>query len=279
MRFSLPALPELSPTPRAGAGRRAAAACALGALLLLAAAVPAGAAEPLFARCDTDSGSILLVLRPELAPHHVANFAHLARKGFYDGGYFHRVIPGFMIQGGDPNTRNAERGDDGMGGPTWADVLTKEELAVVDAARPLRAAGADTSAAARKKVAAADGLLAKKGYVWLHPQSAFLKSEFSPTERHVRGTLSMARTNNPNTAGSQFFICVDEAPYLDKQYTIFGRVVSGLPVVDRIVNAERDGRDNPLRPFHIRKMTIVSGTAGLTAAERAAWGGADKTGG
>ncbi len=276
MRVFQPTLPEPSPALRTRAGRAALTACVLA---LLAAVAPAVAAEPLFARCDTDSGSILLVLQPEQAPHHVANFTHLARKGFYDGCYFHRVIPGFMIQGGDPNTRNAERGDDGMGGPTWADVLTKEDLAVVDAARPLRGAGADTSAASRQKVAAADKLLAKKGYVWLRPESAFLKAEFSPTARHVRGTLSMARTNNPDTAGSQFFICVDDAAYLDKQYTIFGRVVIGMPVVDRIVNAECGAPSSPVRPCHIRKMTIVTGTAGLTAAEQAAWVAAGKAGG
>jgi len=279
MRVSLPTLPEPARALRPRAGRAARTACMLGALTLLAAVAPAVAAEPLFARCDTDSGSILLVLQPELAPHHVANFAHLARKGYYDGTYFHRVIPGFMIQGGDPNTRNAERGDDGMGGPTWADVLTKEELAVVDAARPLRGAGADTSAVSRQKVAAADKLLAKKGYVWLRPESAFLKAEFSATARHVRGTLSMARTNNPDTAGSQFFICVDDASYLDKQYTIFGRVVSGLLPVDRIVNAECGAPSSPVTPCHINKITIVSGTAGLTAAEQAAWAGEGKSGG
>ena len=279
MRVSLPTLPEPARALRPRAGRAARTACMLGALTLLAAVAPAVAAEPLFARCDTDSGSILLVLQPELAPHHVANFAHLARKGYYDGTYFHRVIPGFMIQGGDPNTRNAERGDDGMGGPTWADVLTKEDLAVVDAARPLRGAGADTSAASRQKVAAADKLLAKKGYVWLRPESAFLKAEFSATARHVRGTLSMARTNNPDTAGSQFFICVDDASYLDKQYTIFGRVVSGLLPVDRIVNAECGAPSSPVTPCHINKITIVSGTAGLTAAEQAAWAGEGKSGG
>jgi peptidyl-prolyl cis-trans isomerase B (cyclophilin B) len=277
MRVYLPTLPEPSHAPPQRADRAVLTACVLGALVLLAAIAPAVAAEPLFARCETESGSILLVLQPELAPHHVANFAHLARKGFYDGLYFHRVIPDFMIQGGDPNTRNAERADDGASGPTWADVLTKEELAVVEAAAPLRGAGA--SAANKAKVEAADKLLAKKGYVWLRPEAASLKAEFSPTARHLRGTLSMARTNDPNTAGSQFFICVGTAASLDKKYTIFGHVVSGLPVVDRIVNAKRDAHDNPLQSCHIRKMTIVSGEAGLTTAEQAAWAEAGKAGG
>ncbi|MHB8079966.1 MAG: peptidylprolyl isomerase [Candidatus Krumholzibacteriia bacterium] len=275
MRVCLSTLKDRLPAPRS----RVAAAGALVALVLLAAVAPAGAAEPLFARCDTDSGSILLVLQPELAPHHVANFATLARRGFYDGTYFHRVIPGFMIQGGDPNTRNADRADDGTSGPTWADVLTKEELAVVQAAAPLRGAGAGADPAAPAKIAAADKVLAQKGYVWQRPEAASLKAEFSPTANHLRGTLSMARTSDPNTAGSQFFICVATAASLDKKYTIFGRVVSGLPVVDKIVAAKRDARDNPLQSCHIRKMTIVSGVAGLTAAEKAAWAGAGKAGG
>jgi len=277
MRVSLRTLPDHVHAPRRRSARLAAATCALGALALLAAVAPALAAEPLFARCDTDSGSILLVLQPEVAPHHVANFANLARRGFYDGTYFHRVIPGFMIQGGDPNTRNADRADDGTSGPTWADVLTKEELAVVEAAAPLR--GAAPNPASQAKVAAADQLLAQKGYVWQRAEAASLKAEFSPTGHHVRGTLSMARTSDPNTAGSQFFICVAKADFLDNKYTIFGRVVTGLPVVDKIVSAKRDPRDNPLQSCRIRKMTIVSGIAGLTAAEKAAWAGAGKAGG
>lgn len=127
-----------------------------------------------------------------MAPNHVKNFVDLAKKGFYNGTTFHRVIPGFMIQGGDPNSKNADRGSHGMGGP---------------------------------------------GY--------HVNAEFN-SKPHKRGTLSMARANDPNSAGSQFFICVNDANFLDWQYTVFGEVQSGLEVVDKVVSAKRDGRDNPL---------------------------------
>ncbi|MFQ5694111.1 MAG: peptidylprolyl isomerase [Nitrospinota bacterium] len=122
-------------------------------------------------------GSIILRFYPRQAPNHVANFVHLARKGFYDGVMFHRVIPGFMAQGGDP------RGT-GMGGP---------------------------------------------GYT--------IQAEFNEL-LHRRGTLSMARTPDPNSAGSQFFICFQPQPRLDHKYTVFGQVLEGMDVVDGI--APRD---------------------------------------
>jgi peptidyl-prolyl cis-trans isomerase B (cyclophilin B) len=123
----------------------------------------------------------------------VKNFLDLARKGVYEGTTFHRVIPGFMIQGGDPKTKEAStpRGMHGTGGP---------------------------------------------GYT--------IKAEFNDTP-HVRGTVSMARSNDPNSAGSQFFICVGDSTFLDRQYSAFGRVVRGMEVADRIVGSPRDGRDNP----------------------------------
>lgn len=226
------------------------------ALLLAAAVVTLAAAgadatsgAELFARCETDSGAILIQFAPELAPHHVENFVQLSRRGFFDGQYFHRVIPGFVIQGGDPNTRNADRGDDGTGGPVWSDVLTAAELAQVDAL---------------------NRMLAGRGYAGLGPQ-ARLRAEFSKTARHTRGTLSMARSNDPNSAGSQFFICVADAAALDEKYTIFGHVVTGMDTADRIVNAPRDPGDNPRTPIRIRKMTVIEGAAGLTESERAAW--------
>jgi peptidyl-prolyl cis-trans isomerase B (cyclophilin B) len=137
-------------------------------------------------------GEIVVKFFPDVAPGHVKNFTDLARKGFYNGTTFHRVIPGFMIQGGDPNSKNADRSSHGMGGP---------------------------------------------GYK--------IKAEFNSTP-HKRGVLSMARSNDPDSAGSQFFICVSDANFLDWQYTAFGEVVSGLDVVDKVVNMKRDGRDNPL---------------------------------
>lgn len=137
-------------------------------------------------------GEIVVKFFPDVAPGHVKNFTDLARKGFYNGTTFHRVIPGFMIQGGDPNSKNVDRSSHGMGGP---------------------------------------------GYK--------IKAEFNSTP-HKRGVLSMARSNDPDSAGSQFFICVSDANFLDWQYTAFGKVVSGLDVVDKVVNMKRDGRDNPL---------------------------------
>jgi peptidyl-prolyl cis-trans isomerase B (cyclophilin B) len=140
---------------------------------------------------ETQFGSIELKFFPEIAPNHVNNLIELAKKGFYDGTTFHRVIPGFMIQGGDPNSKNPDKSTHGMGGP---------------------------------------------GYQ--------LKAEFN-NMHHKRGTLSMARSANPDSAGSQFFICVAEAPFLDRQYTVFGEVTSGMDVIDKIVSQSRDARDNP----------------------------------
>ncbi len=137
-------------------------------------------------------GEIVLKFHPDVAPGHVNNFIKLSKEGFYDGTTFHRVIPGFMIQGGDPNSKTADRSSHGMGGP---------------------------------------------GYK--------VKAEFNSTP-HKRGIVSMARANDPDSAGSQFFICVSDANFLDWQYTVFGEVESGMDVADKIVNMKRDGRDNPL---------------------------------
>jgi len=142
---------------------------------------------------ETKFGEIVIEFLPEKAPGHVKNFLDLAKQGFYDGSTFHRVIPGFMIQGGDPNTRDpkAPRAQHGTGGP---------------------------------------------GHT--------IKAEFNDT-KHVRGVVSMARSSDPHSAGSQFFICVADAGFLDRQYTAFGRVVRGLEAVDKVVNSPRDPRDNP----------------------------------
>ncbi len=140
---------------------------------------------------ETNLGTIELKFFPDVAPNHVKNFVDLAKKGFYDGTTFHRVIPGFMIQGGDPNSKNPDKSRHGMGGP---------------------------------------------GYT--------VKAEFND-KPHKRGTLSMARAQDPDSAGSQFFICVADAAFLNKQYTVFGEVIAGMNVVDKIVNQPRDKRDNP----------------------------------
>lgn len=140
---------------------------------------------------ETKFGNIELKFFPDVAPNHVNNFIELAKKGFYDGTIFHRVIPGFMIQGGDPNSKKADKASHGTGGPGYS-----------------------------------------------------VKAEFN-SKPHIRGTLSMARSASPDSAGSQFFICVAAAPFLDRQYTVFGEVVSGMEVVDKIVSQPRDSRDNP----------------------------------
>src|SRR5688572_23691610 len=142
-------------------------------------------------------GDIVLRFFHDVAPGHVKNFIDLAKKGFYNGTTFHRVIPGFMIQGGDPNSKRPDRSSHGMGGP---------------------------------------------GYQ--------IQAEFN-SKPHKRGVLSMARSNDPNSAGSQFFICVADSNFLDWKYTAFGEVISGLDVVDKIVNVKRDGRDNPLERVEI----------------------------
>jgi peptidyl-prolyl cis-trans isomerase B (cyclophilin B) len=156
------------------------------------------------ATIETKFGAITLKFFPEVAPGHVKNFIDLAKKGFYDGTTFHRVIPGFMIQGGDPNSKNPDKRTHGMGGP---------------------------------------------GYT--------IKAEFNDRP-HKRGTLSMARAQNPDSAGSQFFICVKDTPFLNHQYTVFGEVESGMDVVDKIVSQPRDPNDNPNERIEM-KVKIVEG--------------------
>ena len=127
---------------------------------------------------DLDTGKVVIRLRPDLAPEHVARIKELAREGFYDGVVFHRVIPGFMAQGGDPTGT-------GMGGS----------------------------------------------------EKPNLKAEFSDAP-HVRGVCSMARSSNPNSANSQFFICFDDATFLDGQYTVWGEVAEGMEAVDALPKGE-----------------------------------------
>ncbi len=143
-------------------------------------------------------GEIQLKFFHDLAPNHVKNLVTLAKETFYDGTTFHRVIPGFMIQGGDPNSKDADRSRHGSGGPGHS-----------------------------------------------------VNAEFHQRP-HTRGTVSMARSQDPNSAGSQFFICVANANFLDGQYTAFGEVVSGMELVDRIVNVQRDGNDNPLQRIEMK---------------------------
>ena len=221
-------------------------------LAVLAVVLPClASAEPLFVRFETDKGSILLVTYPDLAPHHVDNFVHLAETGFYAGTKFHRIIPGFMIQGGDPNSKDQDPRNDGQGGPSLADVLTVEDAEIL---------------------AQLNARLEERGYEGMTGQ-ANLKAEFSDVP-HVTGTLSMARSQDPNSAGSQFFICVATASQLDRNYTVFGYAVTGQDVAAVIVNAQKNpsaGRDAPAVPVAITKAVVIEGTADLTAEEQAAW--------
>jgi peptidyl-prolyl cis-trans isomerase B (cyclophilin B) len=142
---------------------------------------------------ETRFGAMEVIFFPDKAPKHVEAFLKLAQSGFYNGTIFHRVIPGFVIQGGDPLTKDKENtAGYGTGGP---------------------------------------------GYT--------LKAEFND-RLHERGILSMARSQSPDSAGSQFFVVVARAPHLDNKYTVFGQVVKGLDVVDKIVAQPRGQRDMPL---------------------------------
>ncbi len=150
----------------------------------------------------TDFGVIRVRFFEDKAPNHVKNFKKLSRNGFYDGTTFHRVIPKFMIQAGDPLSKDDNPNNDGMGGP---------------------------------------------GYK--------IDAEFNDTP-HKRGVLSMARSKDPDSAGSQFFICVADARFLDGQYTAFGKVISGMDVADKIVAVQRKA-DRPLSNVVIESIEIV----------------------
>jgi len=154
------------------------------------------------ANIETNFGKISFKLLPELAPEAVRNFEKLSREGFYDETLFHRVIPGFMIQGGDPNTKTDNKSSWGTGGP---------------------------------------------GYN--------IKAEFS-SRSHLRGIVSMARSQDPNSAGSQFFIVTSDSTFLDRQYTVFGEVTEGMDIADKIVNLERDGNDCPLEKTQMIRVTV-----------------------
>ena len=147
---------------------------------------------------QTRLGEIHIRFFPDTAPNHIDNFISLARESFYDGTIFHRIVPGFVIQGGDPGSKSPDRSRHGSGGPGYR-----------------------------------------------------LKAEFGSIP-HKRGILSMARSSHPDSAGSQFFICVADAPFLNGKYTVFGEVLKGLDVVDKIAALPRDSRDNPLDRVEMR---------------------------
>ena len=150
---------------------------------------------------ETNQGTIKAELFPDVAPNTVNNFISLVKRGFYDGLIFHRVIPGFMIQGGDPQGT-------GMGGPGYS------------------------------------------------IKGEFIMNNFNNELLHKRGDLSMARSQSPNSAGSQFFIMVDDAPHLNAQYASFGQVIEGMEAVDKIVAAQRDYNDRPLENQIMEKVTV-----------------------
>ncbi len=148
-----------------------------------------------------NGGIIKAELYPEVAPNTVNNFISLINKGFYNGVIFHRVIPGFMIQGGDPKGQ-------GIGGPGYS------------------------------------------------IKGEFTQNRFENNLKHDRGVLSMARTMNPNSAGSQFFIMVEKAPHLDGAYAGFGKVIEGMEVADAIVNTRTDYNDKPLTEQRMKTVTV-----------------------
>ena len=151
---------------------------------------------------NTNLGNIQFELLSDIAPETVRNFIKLAKSGFYDGTLFHRVIPKFMIQGGDPNTKESDKSTWGTGGP---------------------------------------------GYN--------MKAEFN-SRSHLRGIVSMARSSDPDSAGSQFFIVTSDSTFLDREYTVFGQVADGMEVADKIVNLPRDGNDCPLQEAKMIQVTI-----------------------
>ena len=151
---------------------------------------------------EMENGGVMKVeLYPETAPNTVANFISLVEKGFYNGTIFHRVIPGFMIQGGDPEGT-------GMGGP---------------------------------------------GY---RIKGEFTANRFQNDLKHTKGVISMARSGHPDSAGSQFFIMVDDAPHLDGQYASFGKVIEGIEVADQIVSVATNYSDRPLEEQRMRSVTV-----------------------
>jgi len=153
---------------------------------------------------QTTEGTMVLEFWPDVAPGHVENFKKLASQGFYDGTCFHRIIKGFMIQGGDPLTKDpGMQSRWGTGGPGFT-----------------------------------------------------IKAEFN-TKPHVRGVLSMARSQDPNSAGSQFFICHADARFLDRQYTAFGKLVKGDDVLEKLATTPTQPGDRPVKRMHVESVKIV----------------------
>jgi len=151
---------------------------------------------------ETKQGTMKIQLFDKIAPNHVAQITKLAKAGMYDGTTFHRIIPNFMIQGGDPNSKDGDLGNDGTGG-----------------------------------------------------MGDKLNAEFSDVS-HLRGVCSMARTNDPNSATSQFFICNGAAAFLDKNYTVWGQLVEGYDVLDKITALKKIQGDNPGKEAEMTKVYV-----------------------
>lgn len=162
---------------------------------------------------QTNQGTIQVELYPDVAPNTVNNFISLVQKGFYNSTIFHRVIPGFMIQGGDPEGT-------GMGGPGYS------------------------------------------------IKGEFAANGFANNLKHTAGVISMARAQNPDSAGSQFFIMVEDAPHLDGQYAAFGKVTQGLEVAQAIVSAPRDWHDRPREDQVMETVTVETFGQDYPAPER-----------
>ena len=171
---------------------------------------------------STKYGDIVLEFYPKGAEKHVDSFITHAKNGYFDGTTFHRVLPGFVIQGGDLNSKDDDRSNDGLGGHAANFYGEGEEE---------------------------------------NPETWMLPAEFNDRP-HITGTLSMARSpGRPNSAGSQFFICAGPTPQLDNKYTVFGQVVEGLDVIQKIVNTPRDRRDNPKEKVEMTVKIIPRGEA------------------
>ena len=156
-------------------------------------------------KIQTKFGDIALEFFPDAAPKTVENFKKLASSGFYDGLIFHRIVPGFVIQGGDPNTKSvSNKSRWGTGGPGWT-----------------------------------------------------VKAEFNKN-KHSRGALSMARSQDPNSAGSQFFIVLKDSNFLDGQYTVFGKVTTGMDILDKIAALKTDSADAPADPEQARIVKVTA---------------------
>ena len=171
----------------------------------------------------TSYGDMVIEFYPDVAPMHVESFIILAKEGYFDGTTFHRVIPGFVIQGGDPNSKDDDRMNDGTGGRAGKYFGIGREN---------------------------------------DPSTWTIPAEFNDS-LHIKGTLSMARSQNPNSGSSQFFICHAPTPQLNGKYTVFGQVIKGLDVIDKIANVDRPNKANPSyngpdgdNPFEKVEMTV-----------------------